>query len=607
MSEDFTEHPEKIKAGIRTLDILPEVLTIGCAIPYNEEDQSGWYLKIKINISPLKSEYVPSETSWYILIPKHYPYGVIKIHPDKEEGLLHTFQHQALNQEGSSEYPWLTGSLCLEHQEFNNAYRTGNTLLEPFHYDWRLYWHVSRAVEWIKAAAQDNLSILGNRFELPFFPSTRNTLIIFSENRSTFKKWSQISDTIGIAHAYLASKNCLFVEDCCSLKGEILFVNGWGTFIKERVLSYTEIAWLRLANLPVLKPWEVPLTWSELRLICSKINFDLNNHLKSLSVLYRGKSEIPLLIGFPLPETIGDKNTELYWSAIILPEFKFHHKVVNGFRNNSNGYWQTDLKNSFTGNQRLMWAKTGNWHSDRIQARGRFEEKIRNLRVAIIGVGAIGSILSELLVRAGVNDLLLIDGDSIEIGNLVRHTLTMDDLELKKAASVSKRLNSISPHANVKFISQNLPFDNWNSDILPNYDLLIDCTGTDSVLQLLKEYLIFPSKKYFVSVSIGMASESLLFFFAYYNFFPWDIYKERIDHYFSRQEIKSVDLPFEGAGCWHPFFPARIDDLYLMTAAAVKLLEYNIVNPPNDPIFRVFRQTMNEGSFSGLTLLEDVK
>ncbi|HET9131291.1 MAG TPA: ThiF family adenylyltransferase, partial [Terriglobia bacterium] len=49
--------------------------------------------------------------------------------------------------------------------------------------------------------------------------------------------------------------------------------------------------------------------------------------------------------------------------------------------------------------------------------------RIGNARIALIGAGALGSVSAELLVRAGVGFLRIIDRDFVELSNLQRQSL----------------------------------------------------------------------------------------------------------------------------------------------------------------------------------------
>ena len=51
------------------------------------------------------------------------------------------------------------------------------------------------------------------------------------------------------------------------------------------------------------------------------------------------------------------------------------------------------------------------------------QRKIRNTTVAIVGIGALGSVSSELLCRSGIGKLILIDRDFVDLTNLQRQVL----------------------------------------------------------------------------------------------------------------------------------------------------------------------------------------
>ena len=67
-------------------------------------------------------------------------------------------------------------------------------------------------------------------------------------------------------------------------------------------------------------------------------------------------------------------------------------------------------------------------------------ETLCNTKIAIIGLGAIGSLLAEMLVRSGVGGLTLVDGDTIRPGNCIRHVATLNDVGRNKAEVVRDRI-----------------------------------------------------------------------------------------------------------------------------------------------------------------------
>jgi hypothetical protein len=56
----------------------------------------------------------------------------------------------------------------------------------------------------------------------------------------------------------------------------------------------------------------------------------------------------------------------------------------------------------------------------------------------------------------------------------------------------------------------------------------------------------------------------------------------------------------EGIGCWHPVFPARIDDIWMLASAGIKWIESQMESSVNDIELVVFEQIRENGKFEGL-------
>lgn len=75
------------------------------------------------------------------------------------------------------------------------------------------------------------------------------------------------------------------------------------------------------------------------------------------------------------------------------------------------------------------------------------QQKLRDARILICGVGALGTVLAETLVRAGVGYVRLVDRDFVELTNLQRQVLfDEDDLrsQLPKAVAAANKLAKIN-------------------------------------------------------------------------------------------------------------------------------------------------------------------
>lgn len=124
---------------------------------------------------------------------------------------------------------------------------------------------------------------------------------------------------------------------------------------------------------------------------------------------------------------------------------------------------------------------------DQIGAKG--QEKLHGSRVVLIGCGALGSSHAEMLARAGVGNLKIIDRDFVEFSNLQRQTLfSQADAEerLPKAIAAQKRIAAINSDVNVEPMITDVNNSNVES-IIESGDLVLDGTDNFQVRYLLND------------------------------------------------------------------------------------------------------------------------
>lgn len=108
------------------------------------------------------------------------------------------------------------------------------------------------------------------------------------------------------------------------------------------------------------------------------------------------------------------------------------------------------------------------------------QDKLLNSRVLIIGSGALGCSQAEILARAGVGFLRIVDRDFVELANLQRQTLfgEKDARErLPKAIAAKNRLKEINSEVDVEAIVTDVNHSNIES-FIKHCDLILD--GTDN-------------------------------------------------------------------------------------------------------------------------------
>ncbi|MBI4147092.1 HesA/MoeB/ThiF family protein [Candidatus Woesearchaeota archaeon] len=115
------------------------------------------------------------------------------------------------------------------------------------------------------------------------------------------------------------------------------------------------------------------------------------------------------------------------------------------------------------------------------------QKKIQGKKIAVVGVGALGTVAAELLARAGVGSLILIDRDMVEISNLQRQTLFGEkDVGRSKAIAAEKRIGEIN--SEIKIEPHPIHLNPKNMQVLQTVDLILDCTDNLQTRFLINDY-----------------------------------------------------------------------------------------------------------------------
>ncbi len=107
------------------------------------------------------------------------------------------------------------------------------------------------------------------------------------------------------------------------------------------------------------------------------------------------------------------------------------------------------------------------------------QKKLCDSKVAVIGVGGLGTVSSLYLTLAGVGNLRLVDQDIVEVKNLHRQILySRDDLDYPKVEAASARLEKLNPLVKTEPISENVHAGNVER-LVSGFDLVVD--GLDNM------------------------------------------------------------------------------------------------------------------------------
>ena len=131
--------------------------------------------------------------------------------------------------------------------------------------------------------------------------------------------------------------------------------------------------------------------------------------------------------------------------------------------------------------------------------------KLHDARVAVVGVGGVGAYAAEMLVRAGVGKMILLDNDSVAPSNKNRQLVALDStMGMKKTEVMKARLLDINPDLELTVLCLYLEPDNIYSALGQfHIDYLVDAIDTLAPKLALINYCVTKGIKHVSSMGSG--------------------------------------------------------------------------------------------------------
>jgi len=123
----------------------------------------------------------------------------------------------------------------------------------------------------------------------------------------------------------------------------------------------------------------------------------------------------------------------------------------------------------------------------------------------IVGCGAIGASTAQLLARAGVGRLRVIDRDFVEISNLQRQALFDENdarQNLPKAAAAERKLRQLNSAIHIEGVIADVTAGNAE-ELLTNFDLILDGTDNFETRLLLNDYAVRAAKPWIYAAAVA--------------------------------------------------------------------------------------------------------
>jgi molybdopterin/thiamine biosynthesis adenylyltransferase len=142
------------------------------------------------------------------------------------------------------------------------------------------------------------------------------------------------------------------------------------------------------------------------------------------------------------------------------------------------------------------------------------QEALRHLRIAVVGLGGTGSVVTQQLAHLGIRDFILVDPDVLEPTNLNRvANATPDDVGLPKVEIAARYVKTIAIDADVSSIQGDIIRAQTARELL-NADIIFGCTdshGSRAVLQQVSYQYMIPCVDMGVTITVAHGQVSHIY------------------------------------------------------------------------------------------------
>ncbi len=123
-------------------------------------------------------------------------------------------------------------------------------------------------------------------------------------------------------------------------------------------------------------------------------------------------------------------------------------------------------------------------------------EKIKNVKILLVGCGGLGSNIANILIRTGFSDMVLIDYDRVEMKNLNRQMFLPSQCGEKKTIALKKNILKINPQTKIKTLNIKINKRNLKK-IIEKYkiDIIIEAVDNEDIKKMIFEEALKLKKK----------------------------------------------------------------------------------------------------------------
>lgn len=139
------------------------------------------------------------------------------------------------------------------------------------------------------------------------------------------------------------------------------------------------------------------------------------------------------------------------------------------------------------------------------------QQKLKQAKVLIIGVGGLGCPAALYLVASGIGEITLVDADKVELTNLQRQILyKINHLGQAKTQAAKKSLASLNNEIIINTVNEQLSADNAKS-LISNADIILDCSDNFETRYLINRHCVNLQKVLISAAAIATKGQLMAF------------------------------------------------------------------------------------------------
>jgi molybdopterin-synthase adenylyltransferase len=139
------------------------------------------------------------------------------------------------------------------------------------------------------------------------------------------------------------------------------------------------------------------------------------------------------------------------------------------------------------------------------------QQRLAKGRALVCGCGALGSVVAETLVRAGVGFVRIVDRDFLELNNLQRQVLYDEDdvaARLPKAIAAANKLRRINSEIEIEPVVADVTHKNI-ARLAGDVDVIVDGTDNFAIRFLVNDFAVKTTKPWIYGGCIGAEGQSM--------------------------------------------------------------------------------------------------